>query len=235
MSEVEGSLMIAWQIKNKYALVIGAGDVANGRIQSLLAAGALVTVIAEEICHDNIRELASSNKITYIQSKFESRYLDQNDHDNYNLVLSAINDREGSFEIYLECQKRKIPVNIADMPSECDFYFGSMIQRGPLQVMVSTNGKSPRLAKRIREELEHKVDELNLAGAITNMGKLRQALREVASGFDQQTIRSRMKWISDLTDDLTFNQIASITDHDIEYIVSRYPHKVTYQELLTRH
>ena len=62
-----------------------------------------------------------------------------------------MDDAEASTQIYKLCQEKRIPANIADVPPECDFYFGSVHRDGPLQIMVSTNGKGPRLASTIRK------------------------------------------------------------------------------------
>ncbi len=69
------------------------------------------------------------------------------------MVLTAIDDPEASTRIWKYCKKLKIPVNVADVPPECDFYFGSVHRDGPLQIMVSTNGHAPRIAAIIRRGL----------------------------------------------------------------------------------
>jgi precorrin-2 dehydrogenase / sirohydrochlorin ferrochelatase len=216
-----GSLLLAWQVKDKPALVVGGGEVAKSRIEHLQRAEAKITVIADSFDSD----VRSISNIQLIERKFQTSDLDSQPWD---LVLTAIDDREVSAHIYSACRERKIPVNCADIPDKCNFYFGSMINRGPLQVMISTNGEAPRLAKRIREVLEETVDELQVENAILNMGKLRQLVRQKTtdadsgSGYDKATIRKRMRWVSEICDGMTFQQMAQLTDNDIEEIVVQY-------------
>lgn len=108
------------------------------------------------------------------------------------MVLSAIDDPEASTEIWKLCKKKKVPANIADVPPECDFYFGSVHRDGPLQIMVSTNGKGPRLANIIRRSIAEKLPE-NLGEAITKVGRLRQMLRKLASSPEEGP--KRMAWL----------------------------------------
>jgi precorrin-2 dehydrogenase/sirohydrochlorin ferrochelatase len=144
------------------------------------------------------------------------------------MVLSAIDDRNVSRQICEGCREKRIPVNIADMPSECDFYFGAMVERGPLQVMVSTNGKSPRLAHKIREHLEKGIDELNVEKAIKNISILRDMVRAKTTGdgdkgYDKATIKTRMGWVSSVCDRLSFREMAALTEEDMEKMVASYP------------
>lgn len=219
-----GSLIIAWQINNKSALVIGGGEVARGRIEHLQRAGAQITVIAREF-DESVRKLAANDSsIHLVEREYQESDIDAQP---YELVLAAVDDRTISFQIHSHCKNRKIPVNVADIPDKCDFYFGSMINKGPLQIMVSTNGQSPRLAKRIRHVLEDTVEELSVERAIANMGKLRQLVRKQTTGadgvgYDKATIRKRLKWVSDVCDDLTFKQMAALTDEDISQLAARF-------------
>lgn len=97
------------------------------------------------------------------------------------MVLTAVDDVEKSREICALCRKRKIPVNVADIPPSCDFYFGSQIRSGPLQIMISTNGQSPKLANLIRRRIENSLPE-GVGEAIEKVGTLRCKLRERAPG-----------------------------------------------------
>ncbi|CAN6619710.1 siroheme biosynthesis protein Met8p [Trichomonascus vanleenenianus] len=228
----KNSLIVAWQLENKPVLVIGGGEVAKGRIEALERAGAKVTVVAPEIDED----IRPSSNVELVKRGFSLDDITEE----YAMVMSAVDDRVVSRQVYEKCHALRIPVNVADMPEQCDFYFGSMINRGPLQVMVSTNGGAPRLARRIRTMIEDRVDELGVEGAIANMAKLRQALREKTvpkegdqdAGYDPSTIRKRMKWISQICDDWTFKQMAELTDEEIGRVVEKYPApKVDYDEI----
>jgi precorrin-2 dehydrogenase/sirohydrochlorin ferrochelatase len=112
------------------------------------------------------------------------------------MVLCAIDDPDASSRVWKLCKEKRIPANIADVPPECDFYFGSVHRDGPLQVMVSTNGNGPKLASIIRKKIAASLPD-NMGAAIENVGKLRKKLREVAARPEQGP--KRMKWYVDLT------------------------------------
>jgi precorrin-2 dehydrogenase/sirohydrochlorin ferrochelatase len=107
------------------------------------------------------------------------------------MVLCAIDDPDASSRVWKLCKEKRIPANIADVPAECDFYFGSMYRDGPLQVMVSTNGNGPKLANIIRRKIAASLPD-NMGAAIENVGKLRKKLREVAARPEEGPMR--MKW-----------------------------------------
>ncbi|KAI0721507.1 siroheme synthase [Cerioporus squamosus] len=144
-----GSLLLAWQLKDKSVLIVGGGDVASGRIESVLVADARIILIAPRAgLHPLTKQfLDTSDRITYHDRVFAG----PQDLEGVDMVLTAIDDVEVSRQICALCRERKIPVNVADIPPSCDFYFGSQIRSGPLQIMISTNGRSPKLANIIRE------------------------------------------------------------------------------------
>lgn len=107
------------------------------------------------------------------------------------MVLTAVDDPDASTQIWKLCQQRKIPANIADVPPECDFYFGSVHRDGPLQIMVSTNGNGPKLASLVRKQIAAKLPP-NAGAAIERVGLLRKKLRRVASGGEEGP--KRMQW-----------------------------------------
>lgn len=107
------------------------------------------------------------------------------------MVLTAVDDPEASTRIWKLCKEKRIPANIADVPPECDFYFGSMYRDGPLQIMVSTNGNGPKMANIVRRRIEGSLPP-NIGDAIAKVGALRKKLRQVAPGNDEGP--KRMKW-----------------------------------------
>lgn len=265
-----GSLIIAFQIKNKPVLVVGGGDVAMGRVNALLSADALVTLVAPELTNNSLREYvkiqqedSDLSNFTYIEKSVITAQTPSSDDSKsitvedlvldkttskpkYSLILTAINNNTGvSEQIYNLCStQHNIPVNVADVPPLCDFYFASMIRRGPLQVAVSTGGSAPRLARRIRLAIEESVD--NLGGielAISNISKLRQALRtgnasaSLGSGISPEEktkiIKARMKWMSEVCDSWTFEQMAQLDEDDIKYLVASYPESITFEQVKT--
>jgi len=110
------------------------------------------------------------------------------------MVLVAVDDPEASTQIWKLCKEKRIPANIADVPPECDFYFGSVHRDGPLQVMVSTNGNGPRLASTIRKYIAKQLPR-NAGQAISSMGQLRVKLRQLAPNVEDGP--KRMAWYGD--------------------------------------
>lgn len=128
-------------------------------------------------------------QVDYVDRKFEPS--DLNDVD---MVLTAVDDPKASTQIWKLCKERRIPANIADVPPECDFYFGSTHRDGPLQVMVSTNGKGPRYANIMRRSIAENLPT-NAGGGIEKVGKLREMLRKIAPLPEEGP--KRMSWYVD--------------------------------------
>lgn len=161
--------------------------VAAGRILNVLNADAKVTVVSpREGLNPEVAYRIEKGQVDYVDRKFEP-----SDLDNVDMVLTAVDDPEASSQIWKLCKERKIAANIADVPPECDFYFGSVHRDGPLQIMVSTNGKGPRFANIVRRSIAEQLPA-NTGEAITKVGKLRQMLRKVAPGIEEGP--KRMAW-----------------------------------------
>jgi precorrin-2 dehydrogenase / sirohydrochlorin ferrochelatase len=186
-----GSLILAWQIKNKHVLVIGGGEVAAGRILACLNADAIVTVVCPlSGLNAEVAHRVAQKQVRHVDRKFVPTDLDDAD-----MVLVAIDDPAASTVIWKLCKEKKVPANIADVPPECDFYFGSVHRDGPLQIMVSTNGKGPRLAALIRRFIAKQLPS-NAGNAIEAIGRLREKLREIAPAVEDGP--KRMKWYGEL-------------------------------------
>jgi len=210
---MSGSLLIAWQLKDKHVLVVGGGEVASSRIQHVLAAGANVTVVSPSTgLNDQTRSLIDCGVV------FHDRTFVSTDLDDADMVLTAIDDVDLSRDIGTSCRARRIPVNVADDPSYCDFYFGSQIQQGPLQIMVSTNGKSPKLANIIRRRIEESIPKSS-GEAIERVGLLREKLKERAPGVGGDISKRRMKWMVDLCTSWEIDDLALLDDKQIEKLL----------------
>ena len=183
-----GSLIVAWQVKGKNVLVVGGGNVAAGRIVNVLDANAIVTLICpRKGLLPEVAYRVDTNQVAHYRDK----EFDPSDLDGMDVCLIAIDSPEASTRIWKLCKERKIPVNVADVPHECDFYFGSQHRDGPLQVMISTNGSAPKLANLIRLKIAECLPA-NAGRACENVGKLRRKLRIIAPGPTQ--VSKRMKW-----------------------------------------
>jgi precorrin-2 dehydrogenase / sirohydrochlorin ferrochelatase len=129
-------------------LVVGAGAVAESKIASLLEAGARMRVVAPEATQQ-IRSWAQSNSIEWQQRPFQPA-----DLEGMFLVVAATSSTELHERIFEEATQRGVLCNIVDVPPLCDFYYPSVVQRGALQIAISTAGQSPALAQRLRKQLE---------------------------------------------------------------------------------
>jgi len=180
--------MLAWQVKNKNVLIVGGGNVAAGRIVNVLEADAKVTLVSPRggLIPEVAYRVDSGQITTYKDKEF-----DETDLEGADMCLTAIDSPEASSRIWKLCKERKIPVNVADVPPECDFYFGSQHRDGPLQIMISTNGAAPKLANLIRLHIAESLP-MNTGRGCQNVGKLRRKLRAIAPGPAQGP--KRMKW-----------------------------------------
>ena len=125
------------------------------------------------------------------QVDFTDRKFEPSDLDDVDMVLTAIDDPEASTEIWKLCKEKKVAANIADVPPECDFYFGSVHRDGPLQIMVSTNGNGPKLASIVRKQIAANLPQ-NIGAAIQKVGLLRRKLRKLAPSPEEGP--KRMQW-----------------------------------------
>jgi precorrin-2 dehydrogenase/sirohydrochlorin ferrochelatase len=162
-------------------------QVAAGRILHALNADAKVTVISPRAgLNPEVAYRIDQKQVDHVDRRFEP-----SDLDGVDMVLCAVDDATASTEIYKLCKQRRIPANIADVPPECDFYFGSVHRDGPLQIMVSTNGNGPKFASIVRKLIAGTLPD-GLGAAITNVGKLRRKLREIAPTPEEGS--KRMQW-----------------------------------------
>ncbi|KAK0808721.1 Bifunctional dehydrogenase and ferrochelatase [Friedmanniomyces endolithicus] len=184
-----GSLILAWQVRNKKVLVVGGGEVAAGRILNLLNADAKVVLISpRDGLNPEVAHRIERGQVTYHDKLFEPSDLDD---PAITMVMTAVDDSEASTRIWKLCKEKRIAANIADVPPECDFYFGSVHRDGPLQIMVSTNGNGPKMANIVRRRIAATLPP-NIGEAIAKVGALRKKLRVLAPGDEQGP--KRMKW-----------------------------------------
>ncbi|GAB3016536.1 hypothetical protein GCM10027051_21220 [Niabella terrae] len=137
-------------------LVIGGGNIALEKLQAVIqnAPSTQVQLVATEIS-DAVRTFAQSHpNIRLEQRPYEATDIDQSD-----LVIAAVNDLEVAGRIQTDAKASGKLINVADKPALCDFYLGSIVKKGNLKIAISTNGKSPTIAKRIRETLSEAIPE----------------------------------------------------------------------------
>lgn len=158
------------KLEGRTCLVIGAGSVGEPKIRSLLQAKADVRVVAPETT-GAVAAWANAGVLTW-----QSRNFVPQDLDGAFLVIAATNSHRVNDEIYREAQRRKILCNAVDDPEHCDFYYPAVVRRGQLQFAISTGGRSPALAQRLRRELEAQFSA-EYAGWVEELGNAREKLQ----------------------------------------------------------
>ena len=136
------------KLEGKLVVVVGGGAIAEGKIESLLAAGARIRLIAPQI-RPQIAEWVRFGKIDWLPKEFAA-----GDLEGATLVIAATSAPGVNKAVFEEAESRGILCNAVDDVANCHFYYGAIVQRGDLQIAISTNGKSPALAQRVRKELE---------------------------------------------------------------------------------
>ena len=157
------------KLQNRECLVVGAGMIGEPKIRSLLVAGAKVRVIALE-ARPAVVEWARLEVITW-----EARSFEPKDVEGAFLVVAATSLRDVNQAVFDEAHRQNILCNAVDDPERCDFYYGSLVRRGDLQVAISTAGQSPALAQRLRHDIEATISP-EYAGWLDRLGKIRRRM-----------------------------------------------------------
>ena len=159
------------KLTGRRCLVIGAGNLAESKIESLRNAHADVTVIAPH-ARERILDLAASGELRFQQRSFEPGDVADSEA-NYFLVVTATDDPAVNRAVYQEAVAANVLCNAVDDPPFCDFYFPSVVRRGDLQIAISTAGASPALAQRLRKEINAQLP-LDTGDWLTDLGNLRR-------------------------------------------------------------
>ncbi len=137
-------------VENRLCLVIGGGQVGARKVRGLLAAGARVRVISPELCPELAR-LARAG-----QCEWQARTYQNGDLNGVLLAFAATDDPGVQDRVVREARERGVLVNVIDRPDRCDFHVPAAVRRDDLVLAVSTGGRSPALAARIRRQLEER-------------------------------------------------------------------------------
>lgn len=161
------------QLNNLQTLVVGGGDIALEKLTAVLANSpdATITIIATQVSKELGMFVKNYARITIFERPFVATDLDEVD-----IAIIATNNNELNSYIRTEARRRRVLLNVADKPALCDFYLGSIVQKGNLKVGISTNGKSPTIAKRLKEVLKDALPE-ELDETLTYMSLLRERLK----------------------------------------------------------
>ena len=137
-------------ISGKKCVVVGGGEVAVRKVGRLLDCGAKVFVVSPKLTPELIT-LKAGNTIEHIATDYNPLFIED-----AALIIGATDDEKTNAAISSDARSLGIPVNIVDDPQKCDFILPSVVERGDLNIAVGTGGKSPALARHLREELEAK-------------------------------------------------------------------------------
>ena len=160
-------LPIFLKLDGRQCLLVGAGTVALDKIASLLKTGLKLRVVAPE-ARAEVQKLAAEGKLEWVQREFEPADLDGN------FIVIAATDSPGvNAEVHRGAVARGIPSNSVDDIPNCDFFFGSVVSRGDLQIAISTAGESPALAQRLRREIDEQLPD-DLGPWLAQLGELRR-------------------------------------------------------------
>src|SRR5215831_10528605 len=163
------------KLNGRLVVVVGGGGIAAGKIDGLLKAGAKVRLIAPEV-HPSLISAIRTREVEWVPREFAA-----GDLDGAALAIAATSALGVNASVYREAESRGIFCNAVDDVENCHFYYGSVMQRGDLQIAVSTNGKSPALAQRLRQELEQQFGP-EYEAWLEWLGAAREVLRAADGG-----------------------------------------------------
>ncbi len=180
------------RLKDRRALVVGGGAVAETRVEQLLAAGARVTVIAPEVS-PALNERAASGGIELHHRYFTRRDVSRK----YFLVVGATNDPGTQSELAREAERQGLLYNVVDDVDHCNFFTPAVVERGDLKIAISTNGQSPVLASRLRQDLESALPDW-IGEWVKELGDLRRRLK-LDPGLDLEKRKQIIREVIDRT------------------------------------
>lgn len=153
-------------------LIVGGGFVAEEKLKFLLKSSPDANVImVSPMFREGTKELAKNGNVTLIQDHYHKRHLKGSQ-----IVIATTDIPEVNFKVYKDCRKKRKLVNVADNPPYCDFYMGGIVTKGNVKVAISTNGKSPTTAKRLRQFFEDVIPE-NVDDLVKNLNEYRKTIQ----------------------------------------------------------
>ncbi|PWN68102.1 TSUP family transporter [Chryseobacterium oncorhynchi] len=161
------------KLENLSLLIIGGGKIALEKLESVLGNSpeTSIKLVAKEIIPE-VRSLQDQ----FVNITLHERAYNDDDFNDTDLAIIAVNDIVLAEQIRNDAHQKNVLVNIADKPDLCDFYLGSIVKKGSLKIAISTNGKSPTIAKRLRETFTETIpDEMDLV--LDNMQSIRNQLK----------------------------------------------------------
>lgn len=177
-------------------LVVGGGNVGLEKLEAILknCPDANIFLVAPFI-KDEITELSLSHP----SLKLFQRNFAWDDIENKQIIICTTDNKELHHKIYQKAREKGILINVADTPHLCDFYLGSIVQKGDLKIAISTNGKSPTFAKRLREIFTESLPSENINELLETLGAFRDKLKG--------DFQYKVKTLNDLTKKLNSENI----------------------------
>lgn len=153
-------------------LIVGGGNVGLEKLTFLLKSSpnAQVQMVALEFLPETV-ELAQKHDVEMVQEAYHKQFLEGK-----HIVIACTDKPEVNEQVYHDCRERSILVNVADNPPFCDFYMGGIVTKGNVKVAISTNGKSPTTAKRLRQFFEDVLPE-DIDDLVKNLNEYRKTLK----------------------------------------------------------
>jgi siroheme synthase-like protein len=193
------------KLENFRLLIIGGGKIALEKLNAVLnnSPKTAVKLIAIDISED-IRQLASGHsQVVLLQKEYHI-----NDLDGIDIIIAAVGNIETATQITNDVHQKNKLINVADKPELCDFYLGSIVQKGSLKIAISTNGKSPTIAKRLKEVINSMIPN-EMENVLDNMQTLRQG---IDGDFEE-----KVKQLNELTEVLVAKRTHQPTDDKPEH------------------
>ncbi len=179
MSEEGNNLYpVFLKVKNLEILIVGGGFVAEEKLTFLLKSSpdAKVTIVSP-MFREGTLELAKKGDVKFIEDVYKTSYLEGK-----HMVIATTDKPAVNVQVYMDCREQQKLVNVADNPPYCDFYMGGIVTKGNVKIAISTNGKSPTTAKRLRQFFEEvipdKIDDL-----VKNLNDYRKTIK---GNFEQK-------------------------------------------------
>ncbi len=193
-------------LTGRRCVIIGGGQIAEGKISKLLDSGAKIIVISPDAT-PGIRNFAETGNIELDLRKYQF-----GDLQGAFLVIAATNDREVNQEIFDEAETLGVLLNAVDDMPRCSFIAPSIVERGPVTIAISTGGASPALARKLRETLSSSSD-LDWTQATSVLSKARQIIKDKQVAVDPQ------RWQCCMTPDLLSLVKAGRDDEAVELLI----------------
>jgi len=201
------------KLENFRVLIVGGGKIAGEKIAAIYnnSPATRVTLVAPLVSEEILNWQRK-----YLTLNIERREFKESDLDQVDFVIVAVNNKGTSLSIKQLAEKRKLITNVADTPEQCDFYLGSIVQKGDLKIAISTNGKSPTFAKRVKETLNEAIpndvqlilDKLNAVRAqlkgdfeykVSKLNEISELLEKKEPAVKKKRISNQRIWVYSIT------------------------------------